>query len=127
LISEAPTVIPIKEHALRVNLIKEELLEFAEANTVTDIADALGDLLYVVLGSAVAYGIDLEPVFNEIHRSNMSKMWTEKEIEESLESDCEAWPVPSIAGDRNFAVLRKDGKIIKSPSYSPAKLKEMFQ
>ena len=61
---------------LRVQLHKEEGAEFAEAAWRGDkvaMADALGDLLYVVLGSANVFGIDLTPVFDEIHRSNMTK------------------------------------------------------
>jgi predicted HAD superfamily Cof-like phosphohydrolase len=67
------------------------------------IADALGDLLYVIYGTAIAYGIDMESVFNEIHRSNMSK----------------ANPDGSVN-------KREDGKIIKSASYSPARIKEII-
>jgi len=63
-------------HRLRTLLIEEELAEFrnaGEAQDVVGVADALADLLYVVYGAAVEYGIDLEPVFAEIHRANMSK------------------------------------------------------
>ncbi len=64
------------EQNLRVALITEELeeLKYALQNKyVVGVADALGDLLYVVLGTAVTCGINLEPVFREIHRSNMTK------------------------------------------------------
>ena len=63
-------------HRLRTLLIEEELAEFRNAGESQDlvgVADALADLLYVVYGAAVEYGIDLEPVFAEIHRSNMTK------------------------------------------------------
>lgn len=83
---------------LRVSLIDEELAEldeaFAEENLV-EVADALGDIIYVVFGAAIACGIDLGPVFEEIHRSNMTK----------------------VGGHR-----REDGKWIKPDSYSPAEL-----
>lgn len=72
----APNNIPPEESKLRHNLIKEELREYKEAvqqGSVVKIADALGDLLYVVLGAGLAHGIDLQPVFDEIHRSNMTK------------------------------------------------------
>lgn len=62
---------------LRVKLIAEELEELAEAfteNDLVEVADALGDILYVVFGSAVACGINVEPIFNEVHRSNMTKV-----------------------------------------------------
>lgn len=73
-------------HNLRYGLIEEELLELAEAlwppgGSYPDykpdrvgVADALGDLLYVVYGAAEVYGIDIDRVFREIHRSNMTKV-----------------------------------------------------
>ena len=76
---------------LRLNLIREEFEELEEAllnRDIVEIADALGDLLYVVYGTGVSYGIDLEPIFEEIHRSNMSK------------------------GDPE-PIMREDGKILK--------------
>jgi len=76
LINEYPKMIDKEIQYLRVSLIREEFQEFEEACSSGDIlkvADALGDLLYVVYGSAVSFGIDLELVFGEIHRSNMSK------------------------------------------------------
>jgi predicted HAD superfamily Cof-like phosphohydrolase len=92
-------------HRLRVNLIEEELAELrnaGETHDLVEIADALGDLLYVVYGTAVTYGIDLEPVFSEIHRSNMSK------------------------GDPDAAV-RCDGKVLKGPNYSPPRVAEVLE
>lgn len=57
-------------------MIREELGEFEKAandKNLIKIADALADLLYVIYGTGVSYGIDLEPIFREIHESNMSK------------------------------------------------------
>lgn len=85
-----------KIEQMRFDLIEEELSELYSADNIVEVADAIGDLLYVVLGAANAYGIDIEPIFNEIHRSNMSKF---------------------IDGHR-----REDGKWVKGPSYSPANL-----
>jgi predicted HAD superfamily Cof-like phosphohydrolase len=62
---------------LRVALIAEELEELKEAieaNDIVEIADALTDLLYVVYGAGHAYGIDLDPCFDEVHDSNMTKI-----------------------------------------------------
>jgi len=77
LVSHArPTIPGTNMHRLRTLLIEEELAEFrnaTEAEDVVGVADALGDLLYVIYGAAEEYGIDLEPVFAEIHRANMSK------------------------------------------------------
>lgn len=90
---------------LRVALIQEELDELEVAFvgcTIGDgydhveVADAIGDLLYVVLGTAVACGINITPIFDEIHRSNMSKF---------------------IDGQR-----APNGKWIKGKSYTPPNL-----
>jgi predicted HAD superfamily Cof-like phosphohydrolase len=92
-------------HRLRVLLIEEELAELrnaGEARNLVAVADALADLLYVVYGAAEAYGIDLEPVFREIHRSNMSK------------------------GDPQV-VRRPDGKILKGDHYSPPQVAEVVE
>lgn len=86
---------------LRWKLIQEELDEYLAATNVFETSDALGDLLYVVYGAAVAHGIDLEPIFEEIHRSNMTKF---------------------IDGHR-----REDGKWMKGPSYAPANLKPIIE
>lgn len=95
--------IPTDEDAnLRVSLIQEELnelkLAFKEKNLIK-IADAIADLLYVVYGSAVTCGIDIEPVFDEIHSSNMSKH----------------------GGHR-----RADGKWIKPPTYRPPNIQPIL-
>ena len=62
---------------LRYNLIKEELYEFEEALKDKDLkeaADALTDILYVTYGAGHAFGIDLDKCFDEVQRSNMSKL-----------------------------------------------------
>jgi predicted HAD superfamily Cof-like phosphohydrolase len=84
---------------LRVRLLREEVEEFAEATETRDlvaIADALADVVYVAYGSAVTYGIDLDAVVREVHRSNMSKL-----------------------GADGRPVLREDGKVLKSERYRP--------
>ena len=83
--------------ALRLDLITEEVkeLEVALANEdLTDIADALTDILYVVYGAGHAFGIDLDACFQEVHRSNMSKL-----------------------GQDGKPVYREDGKVLKGPDY----------
>lgn len=87
---------------LRVDLIMEEADEFAEAcanHDMVGMIDALCDLLYVTYGAAVAMGVDLEPYYDEVHRSNMSK---------------QGGPV------------REDGKRLKGPNYSPPDLKSIL-
>lgn len=90
-------VVPYHEQALRYNLIREELEEYLRAIADGDlvaIADSLTDLLYVVAGSFLVFGLDPMALFNEVHRSNMSKV---------------------SSGYR----VRDDGKIVKGPDYSP--------
>jgi len=68
------------------------------------VADGLADVLYVVIGTAVAYGIDIQEVFDEVHRSNLSKtVWDEEQQRYTIEKD-------------------EFGKGIKPPTYSPAAL-----
>lgn len=91
-------------HRIRVALIEEELAEFrnaGESRNLLEIADALGDLLYVVYGAAVTYGVDLEPIFKEIHRANMSK-------------------------GAGHAPCRPDGKVCKGDHYEAPRLKEIL-
>tara|TARA_B110000196_G_C21034839_1_gene609444 strand:- start:36 stop:377 length:342 start_codon:yes stop_codon:yes gene_type:complete len=82
---------------LRYSLIKEELEEFKEAireNNLTEIADSLTDILYVTYGAGHAFGIDLDKCFEEVQRSNMSK----------------------LDKDRN-PIYNTDGKVMKGPNY----------
>jgi predicted HAD superfamily Cof-like phosphohydrolase len=87
---------------LRVALLEEEVREFvlaAEKNDLIGIADALADIAYVVYGTALTYGIDLDAVLREVHRSNMSKL--------------------NLDGK---PLIREDGKVLKSESYSPPEI-----
>ncbi len=92
---------------LRYELIREELEELKEAMDEKDIvgvADALSDLLYVVYGAGHAFGINLDNCFNEVHRSNMSKLGTD-----------------------GRPIYRQDGKVMKGANYSPPDLKKTLQ
>lgn len=105
---------------LRYRLIDEEAQELNEATDKVEYLDAVGDLLYVVYGAALAAGFSphqVDAAFCEIHRSNMSKCWSDDEID-SIPADCRSTRV----GDNRHIVRRSDGKIVKSPSYSPARL-----
>ena len=96
LVQQAPTNLDDQTQRLRVRLIQEEFDELKEAMASGDlaaIAKEMADLLYVTYGTAVSYGIDMEPVFEEVHRSNLSKVGGYK---------------------------REDGKWVKPPTYSPA-------
>lgn len=95
--------------ALRVSLIQEELNEYREASAAGDlveIADALSDLMYVVLGTYVAHGLQdvAEALFAEVHRSNMSKL--------------------DAAG---AVIYRADGKVLKSDRWTPPDLAPILQ
>jgi predicted HAD superfamily Cof-like phosphohydrolase len=82
---------------LRLALIEEEvseLREAAEAGDLVGIADALADIVYVAYGSAHVYGIDLDAVLDEVHRSNMTKL-----------------------GPDGRPIRRADGKVLKGPDY----------
>lgn len=73
---EGPAFPSEEERQWRWALIQEEyeeLMSAEEANDLVEFADGLGDLIYVLLGTALVYGIDLSAVFDEIHSSNLSK------------------------------------------------------
>jgi DNA-binding CsgD family transcriptional regulator len=109
---------------LRAKLCVEESNELGEAENLVQYVDAICDLLYVALGSAVACGLNsdtLERCFGEVHRSNMSKFWKAEELK-SVPSGCKA--SKCTAG---YIVLRPDGKVLKSPSYSPANLAPLLE
>ena len=105
---------------LRYRLVDEEAQELSESTSAVEYLDAIGDLLYVVYGAALAAGFSphqVDAAFCEIHRSNMSKVWTDDELDR-IPADCRSHRV----GDNRHIVRRTDGKIVKSPSYSPARL-----
>jgi len=84
---------------LRFNLMDEENKEYFEAasnNDMVEVADALGDMLYILCGTILEHGMQykIEEVFNEIQRSNMSKL-----------------------GADGKPIYREDGKVLKGPSY----------
>jgi len=75
-VRSTPAMIGVKDRLRRARLIVGEASEFLEAadrGDFVEMVDALADLLVVVYGAAVEMGVDLEPVFAEVHRSNMSK------------------------------------------------------
>ena len=74
--ADVPTTVDEALAHQRHDFIAEENNEYIRAcleEDLVEIADAIGDLLYVVLGAAVQHGIDIQPIFDEIHRSNMTK------------------------------------------------------
>ena len=102
---------PLSEHEfnLRHSLMKEENDEYLEAcyeNSLVEIADALGDQLYILCGTILKHGMQhvIEDVFNEIQASNMSKL-----------------------GDDGKPILREDGKILKGPGYFKPDLSKFIE
>ena len=82
---------------LRINLIEEELNEFKEAilkKNLKEAADALTDILYVTYGAGHAFGINLDKCFEEVQKSNMSKL-----------------------GDDGKPIYDEKGKVMKGPKY----------
>ena len=101
-VGNGPSVPEEGTRQLRVRLIQEEFEELKEAMATQDLAGVakeLADLLYVVYGTAVSYGVDMDPVFREVHRSNLSKVGGYK---------------------------RADGKWVKPSSYSPAQVEPLL-
>lgn len=89
----------LEEKELRFNLMKEENEEYLEAvkeNNLLEVADALGDQLYILCGTIIKHGLQdkIVEVFNAIHQSNMTKLNTD-----------------------GTPLFREDGKILKGPNY----------
>lgn len=94
---------------LRFELMKEENEEYlaaANANNLIEVADALGDMLYILCGTILEHGMQdkIEEVFAEIQRSNMSKL-----------------------GVDGLPVYRDDGKVLKGPNYSRPNLNKILE
>ncbi|WP_438961752.1 hypothetical protein [Nonlabens sp.] len=88
-----------RRNKLRFELMKEENEEYFEAaqnNDLVEVADALGDMLYILCGTIIEHGMQdvIEDVFDEIQRSNMSKL-----------------------GADGKPIYREDGKVLKGPNY----------
>lgn len=87
------------KNELRFNLMKEENEEYFEAvqnNDLIEVADALGDMLYILCGTILEHGLQhkIEEVFDQIQKSNMSKL-----------------------GEDGKPIYREDGKVMKGPNY----------
>ena len=96
-VKNKPSFSSEKINNLRYELIKEELDEFKEAlkdKDILEVADALTDILYVTYGAGHAFGIDLDKCFNEVQKSNMSKL-----------------------GEDGKPIYNDNGKVMKGPNY----------
>ncbi|TXE21380.1 hypothetical protein ES731_00285 [Psychroflexus gondwanensis] len=98
----------LDKNMLRYKLMREENEEYLEAASqgdLVEVADALGDMLYILCGTIISHGMQhkIEEVFEEIHRSNMSKL------------------------DKNGKpIYREDGKVLKGPHYFKPELKDIL-
>ena len=83
----------------------EEYLEAASANDLVEVADALGDMLYILCGTIIEHGLQhkIDEVFEEIQRSNMSKL-----------------------GENQQPIYREDGKVLKGPNYFMPNIKDIL-
>lgn len=106
---ESPTAdIGFEKISLRHDLMREENDEYLEAATdgdLVEVADALGDMLYILCGTIIEHGMQykIEEVFDEIQRSNMSKL-----------------------GEDGKPIYRRDGKILKGPNYFKPQIKNIL-
>lgn len=97
-----------EKNLLRFNLMDEENKEYFQAaqnNDLVEVADALGDMLYILCGTILEHGMQykIEEVFEEIQRSNMSKL-----------------------GPDGRPIYRADGKVMKGPDYSAPDIKTIL-
>jgi predicted HAD superfamily Cof-like phosphohydrolase len=105
-----PTIEISRETALlRYKLMREEneeYLEAAEKGDIVEVADALGDMLYILCGTILTHGMQdvIEEVFDEIQRSNMSKL-----------------------GKDGKPIYREDGKVLKGPDYFRPNIKAILE
>lgn len=94
--------IDVPERAVRKALLREESQEVIDAideGDIAHIAKELADLIYVTYGTAITFGINLDPCLEEVHRSNMDKVWPDGKIH-----------------------MREDGKILKPETWEPPDL-----
>lgn len=120
------------EHALRESLHSEEIIELNDGINhadLTQIFDGLCDSLYVIFGTAHTYG--LAPLllvgFAEVHRSNMSKLWTAEEVSTIAQRDGIEYVIQEVTLGKFLVKRRSDGKLIKPKSYSPPNLHRILE
>ena len=95
-----------KLNQLRISLINEELDELKTAikdNNILEVADALTDILYVTYGAGHSFGVDLDKCFDEVQKSNMSKL-----------------------GDDGKPIYNEAGKVMKGPNYFKPNLRKFL-
>ena len=106
-VKNKPSFSSEKINKLRINLINEELEELTVAikhHDLLEVADALTDILYVTYGAGHAFGIDLDKCFEEVQKSNMSKL-----------------------DQKGKPIYNKDGKVMKGPKYFKPNLTQFIK
>lgn len=106
-IASNPKYLSEERVIMRHRLLNEEVLELFDAGItgdVSEVADAITDCFYILIGTAIEYGIadKLTLFFDEVHRSNMSKL-----------------------GEDGKPIYREDGKVLKGPNYKKPELKDI--
>lgn len=104
-----PTLVDEKTYNLRHRLMQEENDEYLDAcqkGDIVEVADALGDKLYILCGTILSHGLQhkIEEVFREIQASNMSKL-----------------------GEDGKPIIREDGKVLKGPNYFRPNIKSILE
>jgi predicted HAD superfamily Cof-like phosphohydrolase len=132
----SPTIPSEKRCELRVSLLQEELNELSQAikdNNIIEISDALCDLQYVLSGAVLEFGLGdkFVELFNEVHRSNMSKacsseMESIKTIEFYQKKDGTKGINEEVNG-KWLVYRQEDNKVLKSIGYSPADIKKILE
>ena len=106
-VKKTPSLSSEKINNLRISLINEELEEFKQAiinNDLKEAVDALTDILYVTYGAGHAFGINLDKCFDEVQRSNMSKL-----------------------GEDGKPIYNEFGKVMKGPKYFKPDLSKLLK
>lgn len=93
---DAPKMLTAERLKFRQELLQEEVDEISAATTLEDLADGIGDVIYIALGTAIESGIEMEPIFKIIQAANMAKL-----------------------GEDGKPIYREDGKVIKPEGWQP--------
>lgn len=126
-----PTIPAKKRCELRINLLQEELDELKQAiadHDIVEVADALADIQYVLSGAIIEFGLAgrFKALFDEVHRSNMSKPCQSMEEAEQTQvhyltqKNTDSHIVERA--NKYFVYRNEDKKVLKSVNYSPADL-----
>lgn len=110
---ELPQMLPLERHGLRTKLIRSELQELSDGlleNDPIEVVDGAIDILYVTFGLLVEMGLNAQPFWDEVQRSNMSKLG-----EDGL-------PILSRGEELDGEPL---GKVIKGPNYFKPNIREL--